>query len=77
MREVICTNKMTGDRELVILGPGMRVYINRDDDPETIVVFPTGAKVAYKEPVNHFAPRGGFTDASERDHRTKEREQDD
>lgn len=77
MREVIATNKLSGRRELVILGAGMRLFTNADEDPETVVVFATGERVAYKEELKHFLWRRSTDAESKTHHRIEERLADD
>lgn len=50
--------KVDGVAELINPAHIVRVYVNLDADPDTVVVFTNGEKVAYCENIRHFTTGG-------------------
>lgn len=51
---IAAQRKTDGTLELVNTAHIARIFVNQDDDPETVVVFASGNKVAYAEHPSHF-----------------------
>ena len=54
---VAAKRKTDGVLELVNTDHVQRVWVNQDEDPETVVQFVSGVLVAYVEHPQHFAGR--------------------
>ena len=50
MAWIALTHKTSGTEELVNTNTICRIFVHKDEDPETILIFTSGLMVAYREP---------------------------